>query len=869
MHANLSLSRAFSLSLLLLPLLSTLAGFSSTAQAQSLPTGFSDALVTAVGAPTALAFTPDGRMLITSQNGSLRVFKGGALVALPALSFDASSGSSASPKICTGGEQGLLGVAVDPQFASNKYVYVYYTARNGSDCSAPNYTAANAADGTPEGSYSAFNRKANRVSRFVLGTVASADVVDPATEVVLVDRMPARGTNHNAGDVHFGKDGFLYVSIGDGGTDYSGTSPGSAGSNDAARDKHVLTGKILRITRDGGIPAGNPFVAGGTRRCNVTGATTVAQHCEETFAWGLRNPFRFAMDPNASATRFYINDVGQGAYEEVNEGQAGADYGWNCREGRHANSSSGPCTSPGALGLIDPVFEYARGTLPGTALTGCASITGGAFVPLGVWPAAYDGTYLLADYVCGAVLRIPTNGTPTSALPNAFAFVTGLGNSSATSLRFGPDGATQALYYTSYAAGGQVRKISYSASGNSPPNLAAFAVNPAAANLPLNATFSATASDPNGDALSYLWDFGDGTTATTTTATTNKTYTVAGTYTASVRARDSNFAFSAPLTHVVRAGNSPPSGAITAPTTAYLFNVGDVITLTARASDAEDGALAPSALSWQVLLHHDAHTLPLLPATSGNNITFTAPAPEDLAAAITSYLEIILTVTDSGGASTVISQSLMPRKVSVTFAATPQPQASGARLRVNGGNVLMAGTAGTTVTAWSGWALPVSVSDQNRGVGGLRFSAWSDAGARAHNYVVPNGNATLTASFVAGNFVPSLDIDNDGNFDAATDAILLLRYLFGLRDAALTSSATGVNAERNAAAIASYVAALGNAFDIDGDMSVKATTDGLLVLRYLLGLRGAALTSGATVTTVTTATRDAAAIENYLSTLLP
>lgn len=829
--------------------------------AQTLPSGFSDALVTAVSAPTAMAFTPDGRLLITSQGGALRLYKGGALVATPALSFNASAGG-AEPKICQGGEQGLLGVAVDPQFSANRYVYLYYTARNGSDCSSSNYTAANAADGTPDGTYSAFNRKANRVSRFVLGTTANADIVDPTTEVVLVDRMPARGTNHNAGDVHFGKDGFLYISIGDGGTDYSGASPGSAGGNDAARDKHVLTGKILRVTRDGGIPPGNPFVAGGTRRCNVTGNTTVGQHCEETFAWGLRNPFRFAMDPNASATRFYINDVGQGAYEEVDDGVAGADYGWNCREGRHSNNTNGPC-SPTPANMVDPVYEYSHsGAVPGTTVTGCASITGGAFVPNGLWPAAYDGTFLLADYVCGAMFRIPGNGTPTGALPSAFAFASGLGNSSATSLTFGPDGNGQALYYTSYAAGGQIRKISYSTTGNTAPVVSSLTANPAAGVLPLSVAFSAVASDANGDALTYFWDFGDGTSATTTTATTSKTYTAAGIFSASVRARDSNFAFSSTFSTLVRPGNAPPTANITAPTTGYLFTVGDTITLTANGTDTEDGVLPASALSWRVLLHHDAHTHPLLAATTGNNIAFTAPPPEDLAAAITSYLEIILTVTDSGGASTVISQSVMPRKVSLTFAAAPQPAANGARMLINGGTAI---NAGATVTAWAGWSLPVTVRDQNRGTSGLRFSSWSDAGARTHSYVVPGSNATLTATFTAGSFVPSLDMDNDGNFDAATDGVLLLRHLFGMRDTTLTTAAVGLGAERNAAAISAYINALGNGLDIDGDGSVKATTDGLLALRYLLGLRGTALTRGAVIPSTVSPT----AVENKLLTLLP
>ena len=250
--------------------LSAGASFAPDAHAQTLPTGFSDALVTAVSFPTATAFIPDGRLLITSQAGALRVFKNGALLPTPALAFNAAA-TGVNPKICTGGEMGLLGVAIDPQFITNKYVYVYYTARNGSDCGSADYTSANPPDTTVAGVYSAFNRRVNRVSRFVLGTAANTDVIDPATEVVLVDRMPARGSNHNAGDVHFGKDDYLYISIGDGGTDYSGNGPGTAGGNDAARDKHVLTGKILRVTRDGGIPPTNPFVAGGTRRCNEIG----------------------------------------------------------------------------------------------------------------------------------------------------------------------------------------------------------------------------------------------------------------------------------------------------------------------------------------------------------------------------------------------------------------------------------------------------------------------------------------------------------------------------------------------------------------------------------------------------------------------
>lgn len=395
------------------------------------PAGFVDELVAAVSGPTAMAFTPDGRLLVTRQSGSLRVVTpAGALLATPALTFSAA-------QICTNSERGLLGVAVDPSFATNRFVYLFYTRNATGSC-------ATGIDGAR-----------NRVSRFVL---PDTNVIDPATETVLVDGLRSFGGNHNAGDLRFGNDGFLYVSTGDGGADYAGDS-GSAGANDAARDEFHLLGKILRITRDGGIPPTNPFQGAGTARCNATGETTPGNRCQETFAWGFRNPFRFAMDPNSSGTRVFVNDVGQGVREEIDELSAGLDYGWNCREGTRVNSTTGKC-SPTPAGMRDPFFEYSHGAtpVPGTSISGCNSITGGAFVPNGVWPAEYDGTYLFADYVCGAIFRIPAGAAPPAA---ATAIVSNLGGSSATALVFGPYAATQALYYTSYAGGGEVRRLRY------------------------------------------------------------------------------------------------------------------------------------------------------------------------------------------------------------------------------------------------------------------------------------------------------------------------------------------------------------------------------------------------------------------------
>ena len=403
---------------LLFLLLATTLGLTPPPLGATVPAGFTDALVAAVSLPTALAFTPDGRLLITQQSGSLRVFTGGSLLATPALTLSA---------ICTNSERGLLGVAVDPDYPTSPYVYLYYTFRR--------------ADTTC----------VNRVSRF---TLPVGNVIDPSTELVLLDNMPSTAGNHNGGDVEFGPDGFLYVSIGDGGCDYADTNS-CGGSNDASRDQNVLTGKVMRITKTGDIPATNPFQGAGTARCNTTGSTTIGNKCQETFAWGFRNPFRIAFDPNSASARLFINDVGQSAWEEIDLGQSGADYGWNCREGRHTNNTSGPC-SPTPPALVEPIFEYAHSsTVPGTTSSGCNSITGGAFVPNGLWPG-FDGVYLFSDFICGAIFRMADPGSGFAAAD----FAKALGSSSVVALRFGPFGSTQALYYTTLGGGGQVRRIS-------------------------------------------------------------------------------------------------------------------------------------------------------------------------------------------------------------------------------------------------------------------------------------------------------------------------------------------------------------------------------------------------------------------------
>ncbi len=648
--------------------------------AGTVPDGFVDEHVTSVGEPTALAFTPDGGMLIAVKPGQLLLRRNEA----NSVALDISS------KICDSGEQGLLGVAVDPAYSSNGYIYVYYTVDGASGC-------------------------VNRVSRFTMSGGSAA----AGSEYILIHQTPYQSaTNHNAGDLHFGKDGYLYITVGDGGCDYA--SPyGCAGSNDAARDRNTLLGKVLRITKTGGIPADNPFTGSNSGRCNVTGRTS-ATWCQETYAWGLRNPFRFAFDPNSSTTRFFINDVGQGAWEEIDLGTKGGDYGWNCREGNHDNPSS---SCPDSDSFTDPISEYSHAT-------GCASITGGAFVPDGVWPG-YNGSYMYADYVCGKIFRRSSTGALST-------FASGLGGSSAVHMAFGPAGSTQALYYTTYEGGGSVRRIRYTDAPNRAP-VASLKASPTSGPLPLAVSFDGTGSrDPDGDPLTYEWDFTSDGMVNSRAATTNYTYSTKGVYTATLRVRDAAGAVGT-ATVEIQAGNTAPSPTITSPATTKLFRVGETITLSGSATDEQDGTLASSRLSWNVVQHHGTHTHPFYSGT-GNNLTFAAPAPEDLAATTNSYLTVRLTATDSQGLSQTVAQRLNPKKVGITFATSP----TGLKVGVNGASV----STTRTLTSWYGYRLNVSAPTQKDSAGiTWAFDKWSDGGTASHTIVTPSSAKTYTATF--------------------------------------------------------------------------------------------------------------------------
>ena len=393
-------------------------GASTAAAAATVPPGLADELVANVDAPSAFGFTPDGRILVATLPGVVRVIKDGAVLARPALDLSAV--------VCTERERGLLGLAVDPQFATNRFVYLYYTFAKQGTCEIHNPT-----------------NPVNRVSRFKLGL---NNRIDPASERVLIDDMPSYNANHNAGALEFGLDETLFVTVGDGGCDYAGDS-GCAKLNDASRDQNILLGKVLRITRAGRIPADNPYQGAGTVRCALSGGrTTSGNRCRETYASGFRNPFRLAVDP--ATGMLFVNDVGQAVWEEVDDVVAGGDYGWNIREGFCATGSTTDCGPPPA-GLTNPIHAYPHAD-------GCNAITAGAFVPPGAWGGGgvYDGDYLFSDFGCPTIFRLHrsdatwTTSTFATALP-----------SKAVDFVFGPSADGPALYYATLSPTGSIRRI--------------------------------------------------------------------------------------------------------------------------------------------------------------------------------------------------------------------------------------------------------------------------------------------------------------------------------------------------------------------------------------------------------------------------
>jgi glucose/arabinose dehydrogenase len=357
-----------------------------TAHAVITPPGFANiTLATGFTNASVFAVAPDGRIFVGQQAGLVRVIKNSTLLPTPFVSVQTN------PTNNQNNESGILGLTFDPGFGSNNFVYVSYTATN-----------------VVPGAF------VQRISRFT----ANGDTALAGSEFVLLETDSFTANGEIGGALRFGADGMLYIGIGQCGT--------AANSQSLAN----LFGKILRINKDGTIPASNPFFGTATGKNRAI------------WALGFRNPFQFAIQPGTG--RIFENDVGSTSTadrEEINDVIAGLNYGWPTCEG--------PC-NPTNASFRDPIYSYGRGSGDNATV-----ITGGTFYnpPQPLFPTQYVGQYFFADWTAAWIKTL----NPITRTVSPFA----TNISGATDLQVGPDGALYYLMRNSGTNYGVIGKILY------------------------------------------------------------------------------------------------------------------------------------------------------------------------------------------------------------------------------------------------------------------------------------------------------------------------------------------------------------------------------------------------------------------------
>ena len=693
----------------------------SASAAPAFPAGFvSEAVVTNLTGPTTIAFAPDGRMFIGQKDGRVRVFQNGVLLPTDFINI--------STQVNNYWDRGLLGLAVHPDFPNTPYVYLLYV-----------YDPPGAAD----------NGGGARVSRLLRVTAnpANTNVALPGSEVVLLgtnstfanigdpngnDGVPSCQTgnvfvqdciasdspSHSIGTLAFGTDGSLFVSSGDG-----------AHFNYAdvralrALDVNSLNGKILRINPITGQGyANNPFYDGNLN-----------SNRSKVYSRGLRNPFRTTI--NTLTNELFIGDVGWNTWEEIDTGR-GANFGWPCYEGGNATSlqQGTYANTAGIKPTCDALYAQGIGAVKAPTYAynhngGGASVQAGDFYRGNVYPTQYQGALFISDYNNDWIhyLTFDINGNATTN--NFGTDVAPVGG--IVQLLSGPD---TNLYYVAYNGPlpntSEVRRIRYVAGGNTPPTANASA-NPTSGYVPLVVNFSSLGSfDPDSQPLTYFWDFGDGNTSTNPNPT--HTYLASGNYTAKLTITDS-MGESGADTVSITIGNLAPVATIITPTNGLTYNVGDTINYSGTGIDNEDGNLSGASLQWDVLLHHNLHVhFDSIPGLIGNTGSFIVPDHGD-----NTWVELCLTVTDSGGLTDQKCVNLTPNTITLSFITVP----SGLELEYDGIAYTAPFSAVTEVNSKRDLTAP-----QTQGC--YKFSSWSDGGAANHQITIGATSQTFTATYL-------------------------------------------------------------------------------------------------------------------------
>ncbi|GII23142.1 carbohydrate-binding protein [Planosporangium mesophilum] len=636
--------------------------------------------VAEVGEPMSLAVLPDRSVVHTSRDG--RVWY-----------TDAAGNTKSAGKldVYSHDEEGLQGVQVDPDFAANRWLYLFYAPPLSTPAGdAPN--TGTAADFAPFDGY-------NQLSRFKL---RSDNTLDQTSEQQILRVGTSRGICcHVGGDLDFDRAGNLYLTTGDDSNPFAsdGYSPLDERADrnpayDAQRtsaNSNDLRGKILRIkVNDDGsyaIPAGNLFTPGtpGTR--------------PEIYAMGFRNPFRMAVDKPTGIV--YLGDYGPDAGStDANRGPGGqvefdrvtgpGFYGWPYCTGSNTTAESynhydfatgtsgakydcanGPRnTSRHNTGVSDLPAAKPSWIKYGDAGSRPEMGPGGSESPMGgpvyhydadnpsttKFPQSLDGHVFLGEFGRGWIKEATVAGDGSAGAIGDFPFA----GKQVMDLAFGPEGSLYVLDYgTGYFGGDQnsaLYRIDYIGGANRAPTVSAGA-DRTSGPTPLTVNFTSTASDPDGDPLSYSWVFGDGGTATGAGA--SHTYTTDGQYTATVTVDDGH-GNTATADVVVTVGNTAPTVTLDPPHDGQLFSFGDAVSYRVAVSDPEDGTIDCTAVTVTYILGHDSHGHPQTEAL-GCSGTIQTLVDGEHAADANVFGVLDAEYTDKGGLTTHDRRILQPR----------------------------------------------------------------------------------------------------------------------------------------------------------------------------------------------------------------
>ena len=492
-----------------------------------LPAGFGiENVASGLNFPTAAAFTSDGRVFVAEKSGVVRVVNAaGALLPTPLITL--SDVNSAE-------DRGLIGIAVDPDFAVNGYVYFAYTYEV--DPSLPGGYTFNPSLPDCDSTVDDFSdtdcyeipHKTARVVRYTV----SGDVASLSTGLVILgsvggtpaqpscldfpsinDCIASDSGSHTIGGIRFGADGKLYVATGDG-AGFFGTDEHAF----RAQDLDHLSGKILRVNTDGTGPSDNPFFTGDPDA-----------NRSKVYAYGFRNPYRFNFEPGTND--LYGGNVGWFQYEQINKVSPGDNFGWPCYEGGlyatngYQDLSGCPLSSAQQADFQEPHYAYAHDA------SGLGAVTGGTFATSANYPSFIQDNYIFGDYIFGTISYFDTvlPGPITSVDVSVLA--TGDTSTPILPVEFitGPNGL---VYYINIFPG-ELNRIVYSAEDPIPVIDDEIVFGSA-----LTMSFDGSNTSIFGDVdLTYDWDFGDGTTATGINVT--HVFPSAGTYSVTLTATSS------------------------------------------------------------------------------------------------------------------------------------------------------------------------------------------------------------------------------------------------------------------------------------------------------------------------------------------